>query len=173
MVKSRYVAAIAVIALLAVLIPGVAAAVAPDAKVQDVYWNTGSEMFPESGSYQRGGYNISFSVPGYSYLRVWAPLTVPSSLNARNCSVRKTYLYWNASSNIMLHDIEVYSGNSLVKTVYPLCYGTGSDQLITVDLTAGYPVPRGLSAGYNFRNDFFIPQPVVINGYGAMIVHKA
>lgn len=155
--------------LLAACLAGGAAAVSTDANVKDIYWNVGTEGYI-AGNYTRGMYSEYFTVPASTGLTYTAPLTVPSVLAGKNCSVKRVYLYWSGPASLEVQSVQVATAGAMLGTWTIGDTGTGGDHLVTVNLEGSYPVPRGLVMQFFIANTGS-EATCYIKGYGAMIKH--
>lgn len=101
------------------------------------------------------------------------PLTAPSTVKGKPCSVSKLYLRWYADPPVVLESASAYSGNDNLKTVTLNIPGSGGFTTTTIPLGGNYRIATGLMDDFKFRNTDTNPHTVYILAYGAQIKHKA
>jgi hypothetical protein len=168
--KKQHMTGIAILVLLSFFMIGISGASAVDAKVKDVYWNVGNAGF-FGNTYSHAGTSLVCTIPAGGSVTFKGPLTVPSSVNGKPCSVRKLYVYWVGESTCYIGDTIASTAGHDLASVTTDFYGTGISQLNAISLGGRYEVPRGLQVEFGIHNSDSAGHAVYIMGYGAVIQH--
>lgn len=147
--------------------------VSPDATGKMILWNVGPTGFLPSAcpwTFSRHPGHSILSLPAGSMAQVIAPITVPSSINGKNCKVKTIYLNWSATASSSVTRLTLYGGVFPLRDMSVNYPGDGSYQTVSFDLGDSYSMPCGLSAVFEIQN-MGSGDNIVINGYGAKITY--
>lgn len=147
-----------------------------DAKKTMSFWSRGSSAYiPDqfvSVTIAKGRGTSSVTTAPYTFGDngiFSTPLALPAKIDGQPTSVRYVYLNWDGDPGCTLTHLDLYSGTSTIASQNVSYTGTGTTQLVTIDLTTWYPVPGGLDIDWTITNIAGEYRHNVIHSYGAKI----
>jgi hypothetical protein len=169
--------AILTVTLLAASLCGTAgAAVSTDAKSSMVFWSPASAGFMYDGDHPwiRSGATVNTTFWNAETRTFTGPLTLPSQVNGKNCTVGTVWVRWMAPNLVRITHVGVYSGETQVAGLDVNVPGTDGNvwQTDSFSLGGSYQVPYGLAVNVTFFNNAPAINDVWIGGYGAKVKYK-
>lgn len=154
------------------------AAVSTDAKSSMVFWSPASAgfMYSEWHPWFRSGTIVNTTLSMGETSTFTGPLTLPSQVNGRNCTVGTVWVRWAASQNaVRITHVGIYSGETQVTGLDVNVHAAGGNvwQTDSFSLGGNYRAPYGLAVNVTFFNDISASNDLWIGGYGAKVKYKA